>query len=602
MADHDFSESYSHTSLSWPDNEQTSFNETALQNPPPYAVSTASAPEGGYGHSGRAPDRNSQAATSFYNDNWTVDENVQWFRRRRHLTSANQQRQPHPQQPQQFGISSYPSTSTFPQIELANIAPRTNSDNPFPQQVNSASVSFADETTRNDSFLGFTRRHSSGSLASLSSEETLPPETGDGLDIFGFIPADARNPSWLHPSAFHRSTWPQTPGGRHGRGLQRLQRTSSSSRPQNRSFATSAGRNRPLEQTRHPLPAYPRLTGNSSSNREDDRSTGTKRRRRNRPPFTSLTGAQERLHGQNPSHLIPRAFDVDVSSLQSSHNEDQLLAGTRISSTLRSYLGDEGVELLEATINPERPISSIVVRRPVSRESLFYPNPGGDVIFLSHLIPRKFDIPTRLQFLFIFNFRAPYVPLAVVQYSDGQIFELGNDLFEQQKRVEKRKRLKLPLGPNGKGWPTVHHGPREHLRALPVEIFEEIGSYLPRDQIQNMRFVNHEFEKKVSCLAFRTVVVPFKLKIYGGPAQEDKDTPDPKNSKLQKDVNQESQGEAIADSIVELSSETMEFGKAYNPKKDLQDGMRVFEEWGPEIKRFALTFEVAEGKLVDCYD
>lgn len=328
----------------------------------------------------------------------------------------------------------------------------------------------------------------------------------------------------------------------------------------------------------------------------------TKRRRRNRPPLTRLTGAQERLHGQNPSRLIPQVFDVDVSSLQSSHNEDQLLAGTQISLTLRNYLGDEGVELLEAALNPECPLSSIVVRQRFNRQSLFRPSPGGDVIFLSHLIPRKFDIPTRLQFLFIFNFRAPYIPLAVLQYSDGQIFELGNELFEQQKRVETRKRLKLPLAPNGQGWPTLHHGPSEHPRALPVEIFEEIGSYLPRDQIQKMRFVNHEFEKKISCLAFRTVVVPFKPKIYGGPAQEDKNAPVSKDSKLPKDVDQKGKWKAIADNIVEPNSETVEFEKAYNPKKDLQDGMRVFEEWGPEIKRFALTFEVAEGKLVDCHD
>ncbi|KAL9039363.1 MAG: hypothetical protein Q9214_004908, partial [Letrouitia sp. 1 TL-2023] len=605
MADPDSSQSPHHFP-SWLGNEQTSLNETALRNFLPDAVATASAPEGGYGHSGQPIDRNNQTATRIYNNNWNSIADSERIRERRHLASENPQRQPHPQQPQQFGISGYPSTSTFSRPDYPNIAPGPNLNDPFPQQVNLASASFGSQSSRNSSLPGLTRRNSSNSVASLSSEipwlpfeNTLSPEAQNVLDPFGFPPADVRTPSWLHPSAFHLSTGPQTPGERHGRGFQRVRRASSSSGPRDRGLATSISQNTPSEQARHLLPAYPMATGSSSLNREYDRSTITKRRRRNRPPRTRLNSVQGRLHGQIPSHLIPQDFYVDVSSLKSSHNQEQLLTGTRISSTLRNYLGDEGVGLLETALNPEYPISSIVVRQRLNRQSLFHPSPEVDVIFLSHLIPRKFDIPTRLQFLFIFNFRAPYVPLAILQYSDGQIFELSNELFERQKQVKLRKKLELPLGPNGEGWPTMHHGLSEYPRALPVEIFEEIGSYLPRDQIQKMRFVNHEFEKKISCLAFRTVVVPFKPKIYGGPAQEYKGTPGSKNPELPKDVDQKGKGNAIADNTVEPSSETVDLEKIYNPKKDLQDGMRVFEEWGPEIKRFALTFEVAEETLVN---
>lgn len=50
---------------------------------------------------------------------------------------------------------------------------------------------------------------------------------------------------------------------------------------------------------------------------------------------------------------------------------------------------------------------------------------------------------------------------------------------------------------------------------VPVEIFAEIMSYLPRSTIQNMRLANKEFEKKVSTYLFQVVVVPFKPEIYG---------------------------------------------------------------------------------------
>ncbi|KAL9611518.1 MAG: hypothetical protein Q9167_003843 [Letrouitia subvulpina] len=574
----------SHRFLSGLDNGQTSFNEydidleTALRNSLADAAATASAPEEGYYHHGQLNDGNSQIARSLYNSRINSDP-VEGS----DLILGNPQRQPHPQQPQQFGFSNYPSTSTSLQPGYPNTAPKTDSKYSIPQQVNSASASFGGQSTQNSSSLGLASRSSSDLVASFSSEITLPPspnilppEVHNGPASLGFdqaLPsAEAMNPLRLHPSA-----WPQRPGGRRSRDSPKVRRASSSSRPRNRSFTTSTDRSTPTEQAQHVLHAHPLVTENSSPAREYDRSTTTKRRRRNR----------------TPSRL------TDISLMQSSHNQDQLLTGTRISSTLRYYLGDESIESLKTALNPGFLLSSIVGSQRFNRRSLFHPSRACDIIFLSHLIPRKFDIPTRLQFLFIFNFRAPYVPLAVLQHPDGQIFELGNDLFEKQKQTEMQERLHLPLGPNGGGWPTMHHGPSEHPRALPVEIFEEIGSYLPRDQIQKMRFVNQEFEKKISCLAFRTVVVPFKPKIYGGPAQEYKDNPGLKNPEQAKDVDRKGKGKVIADTFTKASSETVEYKKVYNPKKDLQDGMRVFEEWGPQIKRFALTFEVAEETLIN---
>ena len=63
-----------------------------------------------------------------------------------------------------------------------------------------------------------------------------------------------------------------------------------------------------------------------------------------------------------------------------------------------------------------------------------------------------------------------------------------------------------PLTNGDGGWPA---------NLIPVEIFEHVGNSLSRDDLLNMRLVNHEFEAKISSRIFQTVVVPFKSDIYG---------------------------------------------------------------------------------------
>lgn len=62
-----------------------------------------------------------------------------------------------------------------------------------------------------------------------------------------------------------------------------------------------------------------------------------------------------------------------------------------------------------------------------------------------------------------------------------------------------------PLGPDGRGWPAS---------SVPLETFEIIAADLSRDDLLNLRTVNHEFEKKVSGRIFRAVVIPFNPDIY----------------------------------------------------------------------------------------
>lgn len=60
--------------------------------------------------------------------------------------------------------------------------------------------------------------------------------------------------------------------------------------------------------------------------------------------------------------------------------------------------------------------------------------------------------------------------------------------------------------PQSLGWPA---------QKVPVEIYAEIITYLPRSAVKNMRLVNHEFEEKASSVFFQNVVVPFRSEIYG---------------------------------------------------------------------------------------
>ncbi|KAL8908274.1 MAG: hypothetical protein Q9207_000895 [Kuettlingeria erythrocarpa] len=260
---------------------------------------------------------------------------------------------------------------------------------------------------------------------------------------------------------------------------------------------------------------------------------------------------------------------------------------------------------------------------------------GANVIFLSHLFPRRYDPATRGRLLAIFRRFAPYVPLCIMEvpHRVPEIGEIGEDLLA----ARRTRPFTHPPGPSGRGWPSDNTPYPGHVRSLPVEIFEQIGGYLPRDSVQNMRLVNHEFERKVSCFAFRSVVVPFRPKIYGSTKAATEHSSQPSldtkgKGKAEEDMPQQhtyqaSKGKGKDKEILSYDEihepnqittnangkgkekETFEddedsqpfrdsFKAIYNPKAmHVKDGMRIFEQWGPAIKKFALTFEVPEDSL-----
>ncbi|KAI6809947.1 hypothetical protein KC332_g12541 [Hortaea werneckii] len=127
---------------------------------------------------------------------------------------------------------------------------------------------------------------------------------------------------------------------------------------------------------------------------------------------------------------------------------------------------------------------------------------------------------------------------------------------------------------------------------VPKEIFDIITGNLTREEVKNMRLVNREFEGKVSSSLFYSSVVPFNTELY------DMIGSDAKNSSRQATLN-------TNDQHVSPHVDGFDSGGIHwqNAKDDAQGkmyrghGLKVFQGFGPHIKRFGMTFEVTEDQL-----
>ena len=194
-------------------------------------------------------------------------------------------------------------------------------------------------------------------------------------------------------------------------------------------------------------------------------------------------------------------------------------------------------------------------------------------IFFSEIYPRRFTSGQRLMLNRIFRASSARIP-AAVGTSHGPRKGINYHLYQPKPQLKSRRK-DLPLGPGRRGWPAG---------CLPVEVFDIIVGYLPRGSIAAMRLVNGEFEMKTSNRLFHTVVVPFRSEIYGM-------------------MTHKSETESISPMLQQLTSRAKGKGKAKvqfdeaDEDKVVHDGMKVFEAWGPHIKKFAMTFEVNESSL-----
>ncbi|GAB1743563.1 hypothetical protein NU219Hw_g492t1 [Hortaea werneckii] len=127
---------------------------------------------------------------------------------------------------------------------------------------------------------------------------------------------------------------------------------------------------------------------------------------------------------------------------------------------------------------------------------------------------------------------------------------------------------------------------------VPKEIFDMVTANLTREDVKNMRLVNKEFEGKVSSSLFYSSVVPFNTELY------DMISSDAKNSSRQATLSTKDQH--ILPQVEGLDSGGIHW---QNAKDDAQGkmykghGLKVFQGFGPHIKRFGMSFEVTEDQL-----
>ncbi|KAI7540727.1 hypothetical protein KC331_g9001 [Hortaea werneckii] len=127
---------------------------------------------------------------------------------------------------------------------------------------------------------------------------------------------------------------------------------------------------------------------------------------------------------------------------------------------------------------------------------------------------------------------------------------------------------------------------------VPKEIFDMVTGNLTREDVKNMRLVNKEFEGKVSSSLFYSSVVPFNTELY------DMISSDAKNSSRQAILDTKDQN--VSPQVEDLDSGGIHW---QNAKDDAQGkmyrghGLKVFQGFGPHIKRFGMSFEVTEDQL-----
>ena len=188
--------------------------------------------------------------------------------------------------------------------------------------------------------------------------------------------------------------------------------------------------------------------------------------------------------------------------------------------------------------------------------------------------------------------RARYLPLCPMssvtrQYDDTK----WNMLTVLPSEVDRVRRIECTESHGSATWP---------LNKLPVELFDLITAYLARDDVKSMRMVNKEFEQKVSRSLFHTSVVPFNTELYDM-IDEDKKT----ISRVPRPTNHgKGKMKAISQDRMELFQDADLGGLQWqNAKEDKEGkvykghGLRVFQGFGPHIKRFGMSFEIAEKQL-----
>ena len=170
----------------------------------------------------------------------------------------------------------------------------------------------------------------------------------------------------------------------------------------------------------------------------------------------------------------------------------------------------------------------------------------------------------------------PYLPLYYLDPKSGKGDDAAYTVLPSHANRIRRAANDEPAHSSMK-WP--------HSR-LPVELFELIASHLSRSDLKSMRLVDKEFEQKICGSLFRTSVVPFNTELYDMIVDETKTNGRP--------VGYRGKGKkkATDDKWAWRNAKEDKEGKVYQGH-----GLRVFQGFGPYIRRFGMSFEVSESSL-----
>lgn len=150
--------------------------------------------------------------------------------------------------------------------------------------------------------------------------------------------------------------------------------------------------------------------------------------------------------------------------------------------------------------------------------------------------------------------------------------------------------------------PSAHYSTTWPLNDIPLELFDLIIIHLARDDVKSMRLVCKEFELKVSASLFHTSVVPFNTELYDmidGDQKISERAPNPisKGKAKMKDIFEEPSGVFAGP-----EARGLHWKNAMEDKEDKLyrgHGLRVFQGFGPHIKRFGMSFDIAESHLAN---
>lgn len=186
--------------------------------------------------------------------------------------------------------------------------------------------------------------------------------------------------------------------------------------------------------------------------------------------------------------------------------------------------------------------------------------------------------------------RLRYLPLCPATSSTRKESLSKDTNLVVQPRFRHDMDTSVPTLPSRASWPAD---------SLPVEIFDLITDHLSRDDVKAMRLVSKEFEKKVSCALFYTSVVPFNTELYDMIDEGTKAV-----NRAPRPGANKGKGKAKAHDTPDQEPEAMRTGLHWqNAKEDAEGkvykghGLRVFQGFGPHIRRFGMSFEVAESQL-----